>query len=142
MFYFSQINYFAIFGVAILHMIIGMLWYSPALFGRAWAGFMGFDLTDKAAWKEKQAAAKPAYILSFIGALITALALKLIFQATLISHIGPALLVGILLWLGFTGPMMLNTTLFSEKPVKLWMIDSFYYLVSIILMSMILIVWA
>ncbi|MGB0756838.1 MAG: DUF1761 domain-containing protein [Patescibacteria group bacterium] len=141
MFYFSDINFLAILISTIAHMILGMLWYSPALFGKQWANLMGFNLDDKESWKKKQADAKSAYVVSFVGALITALVLKLLFQAAVITNFGPAILIAVMVWFGFTGPMMLNSTLFGERSVKLWAIDSIYYLVSGVVMAIILTAW-
>ena len=47
-----SLNWLAILAAAISTMILGFLWYSPLLFGKAWAREMGYDLKDKAKMDE------------------------------------------------------------------------------------------
>ena len=40
------VNYVAVVGAAVVSFIIGMLWYSPLLFGNAWMKAGGFSKKD------------------------------------------------------------------------------------------------
>ena len=43
---FSTINYFAVLAAAISSFVLGGLWYSPVLFGKAWMRANGFTASD------------------------------------------------------------------------------------------------
>lgn len=45
------------------------------------------------------------------------------------------------LWLGFITPIQLMTTLFEDKPMKLYLINTGYQLTSLLAMSTILTLW-
>jgi len=54
---------------AIASMVVGALWYSPALFGKPWSAFMGYSPKSL---KDAQAKMGPLYGLSFVAALLMA----------------------------------------------------------------------
>jgi len=46
----SQINYLAVLGAGITHMVANLLWFSPLLFGPAWAKLTGSDSKPAFRW--------------------------------------------------------------------------------------------
>ena len=123
-------------------MAIGFIWYGP-LFGKQWVALSGFT-------PEKMEAAKAkgmgkTYFLGFAGALIMSyvLAHALVFASAYLnaSGISAGLMAGFWNWLGFIAPVTLGVVLWEGKPWKLWMLQSGYYLVTLLVMGTILGIW-
>lgn len=135
------INFLAILACGILSMVIGFLWYGP-LFGKEWMKLVGMT-------KEKMEKAKEnmiqTYTVSFLSSLLMAYALAhfVWFSApgTVTAVIGVK--TGIWAWVGFVATTALSGYLYSpeKKPMKLYVIDTGYYLVMLIGMGGILGSW-
>jgi len=69
---FMGVNLWAVLGSAVATMVIGFLWYSPALFGKPWMLAMGYDPEDKAKIAEMQKTAGPKYGIAFLASLLSA----------------------------------------------------------------------
>ena len=48
-----EVNYLAVLVAAIVNMVVGALWYSPLLFGKAWMKLTGFNKKQLKKAKEK-----------------------------------------------------------------------------------------
>ncbi len=135
------VNYFAVFGAAILSMVIGYIWYGPLL-GKAWIKEIGMT-------KEKMESAKSSmgksYGMMFIGSLIMAYVLQhaLVFSAAYLKMTGiPAgIMTGFFNWIGFIAPVTLGSVLWEGKSWKLWIINNGYYIVTLLAMSTLLSIW-
>lgn len=46
----SDINLLAVFVAGVAHMVTGLVWYTPKLFGNAWAELTGKDLKPACRW--------------------------------------------------------------------------------------------
>src|SRR5438045_9337770 len=103
-----SLNWLAILVAALASMILGLLWYSPLLFAKAWAREMGYDLNDKAKMDEMRKSARPAYLGSFVAALIAAFTLTLILQRMRAAPLHFALMASFPIWLGFVAPVLFN----------------------------------
>jgi len=125
-----------IFG-ALVPMIVGMLWYSPILFGKKWMALVGMTDADMVTAK---GSAKKAYLLSFIGALIMSYVLSLFLANLFIISIGQALYVGFFAWLGFIVPSMAGEYVYTvrPRPWSLYILHIGYQLVSALLMVAVL----
>ena len=117
----------------IAYMIIGMIWYSPILFGPVWS-----KLTGRGPEIAKKDEMNTLYALSAISSFVMATVLHYVMSEVEIHTIQQALLLGFMLWLGFTFPSTLVNTLFQGRSRTLLIIDSGYYLVSSLVMSAIL----
>ena len=133
------INYWAVLLSAFAAMIIGSLWYSPMLFGGIWMKLSGIKM--KNARKAKKKGMGKAYFLAFIGALIMACVLAHFLKYVGATGIGDALQLASWIWLGFIAPIQLGIVLWEGKPVKLYLINTLYYLVVFIVMSIVLVLW-
>ncbi len=114
-------------------MIVGMLWYSPVLFGTIWS-----KLTGRGSENAKKDEMNSLYGLSAFSAFVMAAVLHYVMTEVEVQTIGEALLLGFMMWLGFTFTSTLVNNLFQGKPRALIFIDSGYYLVSSLVMSTIL----
>ena len=134
---FADVNYLAVGLAAVLSFVLGMLWYSPLLFAKAWMAGQGYTEADL---ERMQRGMGPTYALSFVCWFVMATIL-----AVVASHFGegvvPTLHVGLHLWLGFSATVGLTNNRFSDKPLSLWAIDGGYQIASIGVMSVVLGLW-
>lgn len=133
-----QTNFLAVLVAGIAATVIGFLWYGP-LFGRYWSKLMGF--TPEKITEAKKKGMAPAYIENFIAALVMAYVLSLSVAARPFLGIPGSLVLAFLIWLGFIATVMLGSVLWDGKPMKLYWLNSLYYLVSLCIMAVILVVW-
>lgn len=134
----TTINIWAVLVGAIINMIIGSLWYSPVLFGKAWMKLVG--LTQKDIKKAQEKGMGKTYLIAFLNALIMAAVLSVI-----ISYVGKSALMGLktglLIWLGFVMTIGFNIVLWEQKPMKLFLIHTSYYLVTLPILGLVLGSW-
>jgi Protein of unknown function (DUF1761) len=84
--FFMDVNLWAVLVAAVASMVLGFLWYSPALFARPWMLAMGYDPDDKSRIKEMQKSAGKSYGISFVASLVTAFVLGKIIDITTVEH--------------------------------------------------------
>lgn len=130
-----NINYVAVVAAAVINMIVGAAWYSPALFGKQWSALLGKKMEDM------RKNAGPGYGVAAVTALVQAFIL-----AKFVGYAGAATVmagagVGLMAWLGFTGATSASNTVFAGRPWKLWAIDSGYFLVVLIVNGALLATW-
>lgn len=135
-----DINYWAVLVSAIVSMVIGMIWYSPALFGNAWmrSGGMTKNMMDETkkngmAWR---------YIIAFIGSLLIAYVLAHFVDYTQSVSFTEGMLTGLWTWLGFIIPTLLGSVLWEGKTWTYYLINVLYQLISLLVIGGILAAWA
>ena len=130
----ENMNYLAIGGAALASMAVGMLWYSPVMFGKPWMKMMGFKTSDMKKMKLSPTA-------SMITGLVTALVLSFVmakFASTLqISTAAGGAVLGFWVWLGFFATTSLGSVLWENKPFALYLINVSYQLVQVLLTAVI-----
>ena len=135
------INYFAVIAGMFVMMALGFLWYGP-LFGKQWLSLMGWD--PEAMHQKKEGMAK-LYAINALGALLMSfvLAHSLVFASTYlnISGVSAGLQAGFWNWLGFIMPIQLGSVLWDGKPLKLFFINTSYYLLGLLLVGLLLAFW-
>jgi len=128
-------NYPAVLVSAIAYWLLGAVWYA-LLFGKPWMTLEGIPV-------EKLQAANPVvpYIISFLLNLLIAYVLSqlCLWRNATTAARGAAL--GILLWIGFVGPITYSTYMYELRPPQLFAINGFYPLVGLALMGAILGAW-
>jgi hypothetical protein len=139
--HFLGVNLWAVLVSALVTMVVGFVWYSPALFAKPWTILMGYDPNDKARMAEMQKSAGPSYAMSLVASILAAIVMgKIIF----VAHITSApygMKVGFAVWLGFVTTVQLTGALFSRQPFKLYLINTGYQLVCYVAMGAILGGW-
>lgn len=133
-----QVNWLAVVGAALLGFLLGGLWYSPVLCGKAWVRAHGFSEEQIRAMR-KGVARK--YALAGVCLFLMAYAL-----ARIMVHWQPAgllggLTLGLLIWFGFAMATGLMTALFSAYKLRAFVIDTGYQLVCLLVMGGLLAVW-
>ena len=128
-------NYLAVVVAAIAYFILGGLWYG-VLFNKAWMALEQMTIEQT-----KGANHAIPYIVSFLLELLIAysLAQLCIWRNANTASRGSS--VGVLVWIGFVGPIALMTYMFEMRPRALYAINEFYPLAGLILMGAILGGW-
>jgi len=129
------INLFAVLLAAISSMVVGTVYYLPAVFGNQLAALTGTD-------RNKPKRATLTYILAFAAGLVTAHVLAYMSALTLeyfeTTSIVPVLVTAFFLWLGFTAARMLVNDLFDARGVRVWAITVGHELITILVMAVII----
>ena len=124
-----QIPFLALSVGAVVSFVLGMLWYSPFLFGTAWAQAHGFSAEKM---REMHSSVSAAHILGFLTYLVTGFVIWELFSMMNVGTIHNALFIGFLLWLGFPAAQGFMSTQYSKKPFNVFLIDTGYHLVYIL----------
>jgi hypothetical protein len=128
-------NYLAILTATVSTFVLGGLWYSPALFGRAWMKEMGFT--------DESLKAKGNFGLIMGGSFV----LELIMAFNLAAFIGAkasltfGLLAGAAAGFGWVALAFGVTYLFERKSLCLFFINAGYHAVAFTIMGAILGAW-
>ena len=116
--------------------LIGMVWYSPYVFGTAWMRMSG--ITPEAAEQAKKRMPLMALI-GLIAAMCIAWVTTYVNAAWgFFDWIG-ALDLGFWCWAGFIAPTMLSQVLWDQKPFKLYLINVGFWLVALLVISQIVV---
>jgi len=129
---FSLINVWAILVAAVSAFVLGAVWYSPALFGRAWEGANGFTESPKAQPK--------VFVLSFLFSLVMAVNLAF-FLADPKTTAAFGATAGFLAGFGWAAMGLAMVALFEQRPWKYSLINGGYLTVALTLMGLILGAW-
>ena len=135
----ANVNILAVLVAAVLTFVLGMVWYSPALFARQWMAAQGY--TPEKFEEMKRKGVTRAYAVSVLCYLVTAYVVALLASYTSATTFAQGLWLGFLSWLGFAATIGLIANLFSEKPLAAWVIDAGYQLAYLVLMGVLLSVW-
>jgi hypothetical protein len=139
--HFLGVNLWAVLVSALATMVVGFVWYSPALFAKPWTILMGYDPNDKAKLAEMQKSAGPSYMMSLVASLMSALVLGKIIEVSGTAGAVDGLKIGLVVWLGFVTTVQFTNALFSRQPNKLYMINTGYQAVCYVAMGAILGAW-
>jgi hypothetical protein len=131
------INYWAVLVAAAVAFVMGGLWYSPLLFGKAWLKLRGMDSAEAAGTKM----GPPEILAEFIRGLIVAVVL-----AGFVVHLGVvnwlgAIYLGLAVWIGFQATSIEGSVIHEHYPVKLYAIHTGDALTKTLVMAVILSVW-
>ena len=125
----------AVLVAAIARMVIGAVWYSPALFVKPW-----YRLTGVTEAQMKAGMAK-ALVVDFVGSLLMAFVLAHVIRFGGATTVLQGLAVGFFIWLGFVAVVTIGTVTFERKPFQLFLLNNGYLLLSLLAMGAILAVW-
>lgn len=134
-----EVNFVAILIAGVVSMALGFLWYS-VLFKKPWMKERGF--TEESLKKAQREMGK-LYGISFVVSLISAYMLSHVMTLSMnfyhYSGLETGCTTAFFMWLGFTMPVQLTATLFSDKKNwKLFAYDTGYQLVALVGMGVVL----
>jgi len=128
-------NYVAVLVAAIAYWLLGALWFA-VLFSRPWMALENITA-------EQASGVNPIapYIISFILNLVIAFVLAQLCAWRNANTAARGAALGILIWIGFVGPITYSTYMYEMRPKQLFAINEFYPLVGLCLMGAILGAW-
>jgi hypothetical protein len=135
-----DINYLAVLVAAIINMIVGALWYSPALFATQWSKLVGRKVEDM----RKEAG--PGYAVAGLGALVQSFILAhFVFYLAAFyptySSFTIGVWTGLMAWTAFVAIPQGVNTIFAGTRKKLWAINTGYFLVVLVINGVLLAAW-
>jgi hypothetical protein len=128
-------NYGAVAVSALVYWLLGAVWYG-FLFSKPWMALE--HMTDAQA---KSMNPVLPYIITFALNLLIALVLAQICAWRNANTAARGAAIGILLWIGFIGPVTFTSYMYEMRPMQLFAINEFYPLVGLCLMGAILGTW-
>jgi len=129
-----QLNYLAIITAALSTFLIGGLWYSPAVFGKAWMRENGF--TEEGM---KNSNMVKIFGLAFFLALISAVNLAMFMGPENKPAMGA--MWGFLAGVGWVATFVGTHYLFERRSFTLFLINAGYSVVALTVMGIILAAW-
>ena len=129
-----EINWLAVVIVSLIYFAIHFFWYFPFAFGNLWLKLVGKESEPKSKIIRDTIIMVPT---NFITILIIDITLIL----AGITEIGPALLLSLLLWLGFVATIGINQTNFNDRGLKLFLLEYSVYLICFLISGIILVAW-
>ncbi len=134
-----EITLLPILAAAIGNLILGMIWYNPKVFGTIW--MRGAGITPERAEMGK----KRMPLMALLGVIAAMLI------AYVMNHFGIAwgvfdwiggVELGFWIWIGFVVPILMGSLLWEQKPFSYFAINAAYWLTSLVMMGVVLVVLA
>lgn len=131
----SNMNHWAILASAVFLWLLGAAWYSPALFAKPWMRALDIEPGHP---KDGLAI---GMISSFLGDFLVAFILLHFVMWAGATTWGTGAFVGFITWLGFFAATQFPQGIYENRPVKLFAINSGYWLVGLLVIGGVLAVW-
>ena len=131
----DEMNWWTVLVAGVVSMVLGIVWYSPFVFGKLWMKLAGQSE------EECKKTASPAFALMFVWSLLMAFVLSQMVQYSGAITWLEGIEIAFWIWLGFVAPVMGASALFEGKPFTLYLIKVGYQLVNILAMSVIVTLW-
>jgi hypothetical protein len=128
-------NYLAVLVAAIAYWFLGFLWYG-ILFNKPWMALEKMTI-------EQAQSSSPVipYLIAFLLELLVAYSVAQLCIWRNANTAGRGASVGVLVWIGFVGPIAFMNYMFEMRPKTLFAINEFYPLAGLVLMGAILGAW-
>jgi len=130
-FQFSAINYLAVLVAWIVHIVMGLIWFRPELFGNEWSKLTGKELKPAKKW----------LIPGLIGHLLMILILVILIKLANANTGFGGMVIGLLTWIGFVVPMESGELVWEKIPFRLFLLRTGNQLVGIAVSGFILGAW-
>ena len=131
-----KINYLAVIVAAVVHFMIGGLWYG-FIFANTFVGIVGQAQLDQMAadshWSQ--------YLVAFITSLVLVYILAHFVQYTGSKTVAGGLQTAFWLWLGFVVTTQLSAVIFEQRKLGLYLLNIGYQLVACLICGAILATW-
>ncbi|NTV31187.1 DUF1761 domain-containing protein [candidate division WWE3 bacterium] len=129
-----EVNLIAVLVSAVMYMSLGIVWYSPSLFGKQWN-----TLIDRNEGKSNNKIL--SYGVAAGSSLLTSYVLAHMIQLVDARTIASGIETGFWLWIGFIATTGATNYSFEGRSWQLFFIDQGYHLVGLILMGGVFGVW-
>lgn len=133
----SHLNWLHVIVAAAAYFAVGAIWYSPALFSKAWVRMVKVDVNDP---KNKEGFGIMMFT-SFILIVICCIALAVMYQIIDIKSALSAIKFGLFFAVCFVLTTISISFVYERRPFGLYAIDIGYHVVGFIVASLILVLW-
>lgn len=134
-----DVNWLAVLAAGVGAFFLGYIWYLPAVFGDLWRKLAGLKKSDmKKVMKES---GQKRMLVGIIAHVLLAFGLAVVMSYAPITTVWCGLCTAAVVWLVFVGATTIGRVLWELKPMKLWILDNAYYLVMLLLMSLVFFYW-
>jgi len=129
-----MVNYVSILVASVVSFLVGMAWYSPALFGKVWMKLASVDMKKS----KGKSSVGLSMLLGFISTLVLAFVFEKILNLLNYSGFAAGATLGFWIWLGFVATNLLGSVIWEGKPWGLYVLNSAYWLVNLLVMGAVL----
>ena len=133
-----DINLWAILASGVAGVVLGMVWYAPAVFGNRWMKLAGVTEADMESGKKHMP--KMAFV-AFVAAIVLAWVMAHFAIVWGAFTVGSALELGFWIWLGFMVPVHLSPVLWERKSIMYFVINAGYWLATTLVTAIIVSLW-
>jgi hypothetical protein len=130
-----NVNLVAVAVCAVLIWLIGAVWYSQLLFARQWVAIVGRQMG------EKPKGVYRGMIASLFGDFLVCFVVAYILRWSHADDWKDGLHIVILLWIAFVVAPLYPQSVYEGRPLRYFLINSGYWLVSLLAVSAILASW-
>lgn len=126
-----KLNPAAIFAALVLHVTIGLIWYSPSVFGKTWSNLRGGTVN-------------PGFgklLLGMAAHVVYTVVLALFIKTANATTVLDGFLIGMLVAVGFIGTIFVSELLYGKLPLKLFLIKFGDEFVSLTAAGILLALW-
>jgi hypothetical protein len=127
----TTLNPVAVFFALISHFVIGIIWFHPSVFGKAWVELSGMEMKADPKWLP----------VGFAAHIIYTIALAVIINLAQATTVLEGMVIGGIVSIGFIGTIMINELAFMKIPFKLFLIKFGDEFISLITAGIILALW-
>jgi hypothetical protein len=127
-----KISYMAVVVVGLVAFCLSLAWYSPWLFGDIWAQFREGSTAAPPMWK---------FLVAPLREIITAAVLAFLIVRVRPPNWKHALLLGVVLWVGFYVVQLAGATIWDNKPWQLSAVHAGVWLMKVLFMTIALSAW-
>jgi hypothetical protein len=133
----NDVNWLAILVGAVAWWILGAIWYSPVLFGTAWARAGGIEIP------EGQRPSPATYLVPLVASFIATIAAAMLARATGSTTFGEGIVLGLVLAIGFAFTLFWVESTFGNrpKPGTWFAITATYSILGILIATVIVTIW-
>jgi hypothetical protein len=128
---FWNINLLAVLMAGIAHMLTGLVWFLPGLFGNDWVKLTGKDLKPASQW----------LFVGVLGHLCIAFVLAFLINLAGTTTLMGGIAVGVLIWAGFIVTLEIGELIWEKIPFRLFLLRIGNHLVALSIAGAILAVW-
>lgn len=128
---FMTLKPLAVLAALLSHFVIGIIWYQPFVFGKAWIELSGMELKPDAKWLP----------VGFVAHIIYTIALAVIVNLAGATTVVEGLVIGTMVATGFIGTIMINDLAYMKLPFKLFLIKFGDEFISLCVAGIILALW-
>jgi len=114
-----------------MHIVLGLLWFQPKLFGNEWSKLTGKDLKPAPNW----------IVPGLIGHFAMIFVLVVLIKLTHTQNGLGGVFIGLMAWVGFIVPMEIGELIWEKNPLGLFLIRVGNQLVGITVSAFILGAW-